>query len=75
MDTLVNTAKIEMEAQIKQAKVGGGGQGAAFVRDSNDADKTLLDTVAQIDDAMREYQRSTTIKLKEEAKDRLDDMT
>ena len=56
MDTLVNTAKISLEAQIRQARSGsGGGQG--------NVDNNLIDSINQIQESVIELKDNTMVKI------------
>ena len=64
MDTLVNTAKIELEARIKQIKASGGG-----------GDEELMHTVSQIQTSVTELKDTTALKITEEKQQRITDVT
>lgn len=53
MDTLVNTAKIEMDAKMKQVKLASG----------DTADNKLLSTISQIQDSVTELKETTMLKI------------
>lgn len=57
MDTLVNTAKIEMEAKMKQVKIA----------NSDSLDGRLLTTISQIQDSVTELKETTMLKIQEES--------
>ena len=65
MDTLINTAKIGLEAQIKQMKASS----------SDDMDGRLLTTIGQIQESVTELKDTTANKIHEESQQRLNDMT
>ena len=74
MDTLVSTAKIGLEAQIRQIQGqghGSFGHTSAVVHD----DSRLLDKISQVQDSMTELKDTTLQKIEEESRQRVIDLS